>query len=219
MKKLTTVILFALLVFSCAQDQDGHKESTSPIQPEKSASETSEEYLARVNDVTIGIEDLKEEFNMLNLRAQRMFLAEGGLESFLDELIKKEMLLQEATKRDYESDPEFQQLMEDYKKRLYIGFLLKDEVEEKSEVKDAEVKKYYEDNRKDFVLESPEKDKSEVIEFEAVKELIRQRLAEQKKDKVFESYIADLKKSYDVEINEEAVNRAFGNMTAAPQGD
>lgn len=214
MKKLTAVLLLALLAFSCSQEEGGSKETTPPVPAEKSASEAPVEYLAKVNDVTIGVEDVKEEFSMLNLRAQQMFMAEGGLESFLDEIIKKEMLLQEATKRDYESDPKFKELMEDYKKRLYIGFLLKDEVELKSEVSDEEVKKYYEDNRKDFVLESPDKDKPEVIELEAVKDLIRQRLAEQKKDKVFESYIAGLKKAYDIKINEDAVNRAFGNMTA-----
>ncbi|MEJ2314072.1 MAG: hypothetical protein P8Y85_04705 [Nitrospirota bacterium] len=167
-----------------------------------------------MNDVTIGVEDVKKEFNMLNLKAQQMFMAQGGLESFLDEIVKKEMLLQEASKRDYESDPKFKELMDDYKKRLYIGFLLKDEVEKKSEVSDAEVQKYYNDNRKNFVLESSEKGKPEVIELEAVKELIRQKLAEEKRDKVFESYIAALKKSYNIDINKEAVDRAFGNMTA-----
>lgn len=213
MKKLILVLLSAFLVFSCTQDRGGSKEAKPAAKAEKST-EAAGEYLAKVNDVTIGVEDVKKEFNMLNLKAQQMFMAQGGLESFLDEIVKKEMLLQEASKRDYESDPKFKELMDDYKKRLYIGFLLKDEVEKKSEVSDAEVQKYYNDNRKNFVLESSEKGKPEVIELEAVKELIRQKLAEEKRDKVFENYIAALKKSYNIDINKEAVDRAFGNMTA-----
>lgn len=206
MKKFVAIALFALLVVSCAKEREAPEGTAKPV--------TSKEYLARVNGVAIDAEDVKEEFNMLSLRAQQLFMTEGGLENLLDELIKKEMLYQEAAKRNYESDQEFKRLMEDYRKRLLIGFLLKNEVEDKSEVSDAEVRKYYDDNRDDFVLEAPGNGKPEALEFGAVKELIRQRLSEQKKDKIFEDYIAGLRKSYDVEINKDAVGRAFGNMTA-----
>jgi len=203
MKRLVSVVLFALLALAACS-----KEKEAPV------AEAPKEYVAKVNGVAISADDMKQEFNMLNFRAQQMFMEEGGLQSFLDELVKKEILFQEAGKRKYENDPEFKKLTDDYRKRIMIGFLLRDEVEKKAEVSDAEARKYYDDNRKDFVLETPEKGKPQAIEFEAVKELIKQRLSEEKKDKIFENYLAGLRKSYSVEINKEALGRAFGNAAA-----
>lgn len=209
MKKLIAVALLAFLAMSCTKGDGASTESAKPEDSNESLT------LATVNGVDISEQDIKEEFNMLGFRAQQMFMAEGGLESLLEEMIKKEILYQEAAKRNYETNPEFKEMMDDYRKRLLIGFLLKEEVENKAQASDSEVRKYYDDNRKNFTIESPDDGKPEVLEFEAVKELIRQRLAEQKKGDIFENYIANLKKSYDVQINDTAVRQAFGNITSS----
>ncbi len=204
MKKLIVIALLALLAVACT-------ESKEPITGKTQA---DEDYLAKVNTVPIRAEDIEHEFNVLPFQVQQMFMGEGGMEGFLEELIKKEMLYQEANKRNYISKAEFKKREADFRKRLMIEFLLADEVEKKSVTTDSEIREYYDRNIQDFVLESPDKDKPQKLEFDAVKELIRQRLVAEKEQDVFASYVAGLRKSYKVSLNEEAVRQAFGNKTA-----
>ena len=204
MKKLIVIALLALLAVACT-------ESKEPITGKTQA---DEDYLAKVNTVPIRAEDIEHEFNVLPFQVQQMFMGEGGMEGFLEELIKKEMLYQEANKRNYISKAEFKKREADFRKRLMIEFLLADEVEKKSIATDSEIREYYDKNIQDFVLEVPNKDEPQTLEFDAVKELIRQRLVAEKEQDVFDSYVTGLKKSYKVRLNEEAVRQAFGNKTA-----
>ncbi len=204
MKKLIAIALLALLAVACT-------ESKEPITGETRA---GEDYLAKVNTVPIRAEDIEHELNMLPFQVQQMFMGEGGMEGFLEELIKKEMLHQEARKRNYVSKAEFKKREEDFRKRLMIEFLLADEVEKKSIATDSEIREYYDKNIQDFVLEVPDKDEPQKLEFDAVKELIRQRLVAEKEQDVFDSYVTGLRKSYKVSLNEEAVRQAFGNKPA-----
>ncbi len=207
MKKLIAIAMLALLAVACT-------ESKEPITGKTKAGKAGEDYLAKVNTVPIRAEDLEYEFNMLPFQVQQMFMGEGGMEGFLEELIKKELLYQEANKRNYITKAEFKKREADFRKRLMIEFLLEDEVEKKSIATDSEIREYYDKNIQDFVLEVPNKDKPQTLEFDAVKELIRQRLVAEKEQDVFDSYVTGLKKSYKVSLNEEAVRQAFGNKTA-----
>jgi hypothetical protein len=207
MKKLIAIALFALLAVACTEKQE-------PITGKSRAGKAGEDYLAKVNTVPIRAEDIEYEFNMLPFQVQQMFMGEGGMEGFLEELIKKEMLYQEANKRNYISKAEFKKREADFRKRLMIEFLLEDEVEKKSIATDSEIREYYDKNIQDFVLEVPDKDEPQTLEFDAVKELIRQRLVAEKEQDVFDSYVTGLRKSYKVSLNENAVRQAFGNKTA-----
>lgn len=251
-------------------------------------------YLAKVGNTKITEADLEREMKNLPEFAQKLFEGKGGKEKFLDELIKKELLYQEALKKGLEKDPEYQRKVEDYKKLTLIGLLLEKEIETKARVTDQDVKDYYEKHKNDFAsvrqirashilvkteeeakkilerlrkgedfatlakkfsidhgsaknggdlgflssgqmvpefeavaarlkigeISEPVKTKSgydiikvtdkkmgKPVEFEKVKNIIFQRLSAERQKEFFDSYIEDLKKSYKVEINKEAVSK------------
>ena len=107
-------------------------------------------YLAKVGSVKITEQVLAKELKNLPEFAQQLFEGPEGKQRFLDELIKKELLYQEAKKKGMERDPDFQSKLEEFKKITLIGILLEKEIEEKAAVTDQEVQEYYEKNKSDF---------------------------------------------------------------------
>lgn len=107
-------------------------------------------YLAKVGSVKIMQTDLEREMKNLPDFAQKIFEGSGGKERFLDELIKKELLYQEALKKGLDKDAEYLKRVEDFKKITLIGKLLEKEMESKAKVSDQEVKDYYEKHKGDL---------------------------------------------------------------------
>jgi peptidyl-prolyl cis-trans isomerase C len=107
-------------------------------------------YLAKVGNVKITQHDLERELKNLPDFAQKLFEGSRGIERFLDELIKKELLYQEAMKKGLDKDPDFQRKVEDFKKITLISQLLEKEIELKTQVTDQDIKNYYEKNKEDF---------------------------------------------------------------------
>jgi len=190
MKK--TLIAIALLgsLIACSKAGEAPKKSTG-------------NYIAKVNNVEITAKDLNEELKTLPPQVREMFSSKDGLEQFVDELIKKELLYQEAKKKGLDRSEKLRSKMEEFKKLMMIELLLEEAVEKKSEVSEKEARDFYEKNKKDFVLDT--KGKKEQIEFEKIKGLLMQKLASEKQKEIFESYISGLKNSSSIEINKEAI--------------
>jgi peptidyl-prolyl cis-trans isomerase C len=282
MKKLTLVITILLLCafIGCAKKEE-----------QKGA------YLAKVGKTRITEADLAREIKNLPEFAQKLFEGSGGKEKFLDELVKKELLYQEAVKKGLDKDAEYQKKLEDFKKLTLISVLLEKQIEDKTKVTDQEVKEYYEKHKgelaginqmrashilvksedeakkilarikkgEDFakiaekssldtgtaknggdlglfsqgqmvpefesaaaklkvgeisepvktrfgyhIIKVTDKKMGKPIEFEKIKNNIRQRLAAEKQKEFFDTYINDLKNQYKVEINKEAVAKLSG---------
>lgn len=132
-KGLMLIISFLLICASCAKtgEKEGH-------------------YLAKVGKVKIMQADLEREMKSLPDFAKQIFKGKEGKEKFLNELVKKELLYQEAIKRGLDKDNEYKNKVEDFKKITLIGILLKKEIEDKAKVTDQDVKTYYDKNREDF---------------------------------------------------------------------
>jgi len=111
-------------------------------------------YLAKVGDVKITEADLESEMQNLPDYAQSMFEGKEGKKRFLDEVIKKEILYQEALKKGLDKSPEFKQKLEEFKKLTLISDLLEKEIMSKSGVSEQDMKDYYEKNKADFVATS-----------------------------------------------------------------
>lgn len=107
-------------------------------------------YLAKVGSVKITEADLDREIKNLPEFAQKLFEGSGGKEKFLDELVKKELLYQEAVKKGLDKDTEYLKKLEDFKKLTLISVLLEKQIEEKTKVSDQEVKDYYEQHKNDL---------------------------------------------------------------------
>jgi peptidyl-prolyl cis-trans isomerase C len=133
MKKVAIVVLTIFLMFACAK-----KETPKGT------------YLAKVGSGTITQADFEREMKSLPVFAQKMFEGTEGKERFLDELVKKEVLYQEAVKKNLNKDAEYLKKVEDFKKITLVSLLLEKEIEDKAKVTDQEVKDYYDKNKADF---------------------------------------------------------------------
>ncbi len=251
-------------------------------------------YLAKVGTAKITEADLEQELKSLPEFAQQLFEGIEGKKKFLDELIKKELLYQEAIKRGLDKDAEYRRKLEEFRKLTLISTLLEKEIEEKAKVTDQDIKDYYEKHKaelssvsqikashilvktegeaekilerlkkgEDFatlakkysidpgsaknggdlgyfspgqmvpefesaaaklkpgeisepiktkfgyhIIKVTDKKTGKPVEFEKIKGVLSQRLAAEKQKDFFDSYIEDLKKTYKVEINEEAISK------------
>lgn len=161
------------------------------------------QYLVKIDGATITKEDLKTAVEALPPFAQKMFEGEEGVSRLLDELIKKELLYQEAKKRGLDKDAAYLKKVEDSRKLILISLLLEKEIEDKAKLSDREVKDYYEKNKADFVVQG------KTVEFEKVKDMLAQRMTAQKQKEVFDAYVENLKKSYKIDVNKDAIAGLF----------
>jgi parvulin-like peptidyl-prolyl isomerase len=252
-------------------------------------------YLAKVGSQTITLNDLERDLRNLPEFAQKLFEGTAGKEKFLDEMIKKELLYQEAMKKGLQKDPEYLQKLEEFKKLTLIGQLLEKEIELKAKVTEQDVKDYYDKHKdelsavsqirashilvktekeaknilerlkkgEDFaaiakkssidtgsarnggdlgyfspgqmvpefeaaaeklktgevssvpiktkfgyhIIKVTDKKKGKPVEFEKIKSMLFQRVSAERQKEFFDSYIEDLKKTYTVQINQEAVSQ------------
>ncbi|MDA8168433.1 MAG: SurA N-terminal domain-containing protein [Nitrospiraceae bacterium] len=201
MKKIMLVFLMmALALISCNRQKTGTETSGS------APSASSQAYLAKVNDVVITKQMYDEELNALPEQLRQVFLRQGGPEAFLNELVNKELLYQEARKKGLDKDQRLAKAVEDYRKITMVKLLLQDQIENKTSVSDDDVKKFYDQNKQDFKVLSG-KDKGKTVDFDMVKELIRQRLNSRRQEQAFNDYLNGLKKSNKVEINQQEVSK------------
>ena len=283
MKKIVFVALIFLALVACSKKEMGPKKEAQKGGP----------VLAKVGTADITQSDFEREMETLPDYAQQMFEGPGGKEKFLDEIIKKEILYQEALKKGIDKSPDFLKKLEEFKKLTLVSALLEKEIMSKSTVSDQEVKDYYEKNKADFAATSqirashilvktegearkilerlkkgekfdvvakkesidkesaknggdigyfskgqvvPEFEKvaaglkkgemspvpvktsfgyhiikvtdrktGPVIEFDRVKDIIRQRLSGEKQKDSFDSYVSELKKTAKIEVNKDAL--------------
>ncbi len=107
-------------------------------------------FLAKVGKVKITQADLERELKNLPDFAQKIFEESGGKEKFLDELVKKELLYQEALKKGLDKDAKYLRKLEEFKKISLIGQLLEKEIESKTKVTEQEIKNYYDTHKEVF---------------------------------------------------------------------
>lgn len=99
--------------------------------------------LAIVNGKPITESEFEFRWSELSETARARYNSEGGKRKFLDELIARELLLQEARKRGLDQSPEFRERLERVKERLMLEELMKEAVKVKVELSDDEVEAYY----------------------------------------------------------------------------
>ncbi len=107
--------------------------------------ETNKKYIAKVNDSYLTKDELDSIYN-----------SSSGLQ-YKDEIVRnwinRELLFQEAKKQGILNDKNFKRILDDSKKELAASFLLKNYVDnEKINVDQAELEKYYKSNPDEFKL-------------------------------------------------------------------
>jgi peptidyl-prolyl cis-trans isomerase C len=83
--------------------------------------------------------------------ARDRFEGEEGKKQFLEELIKRELIYQDAKKKRLHKDKEFLEKVEEFKKMTLVSLILKKEIEEKTPpLTEAEVREFYDKNPDKF---------------------------------------------------------------------
>lgn len=108
-------------------------------------------YVAKVGNTIITEADVEKELKSLPTQIQKVFEGKEGMEKFVDELVKKEVLYQEAQKRGLENDGEYKRKLEEFKKLTLISLLLEKEIEDKVKIGDKEARAYYDSHKEEFM--------------------------------------------------------------------
>ncbi len=106
--------------------------------------------LAKVNNTVITKEIFFERINRLPEWARGRFQSKEGKKDFLEEIIKEELLYQEAIQLGLHNEKEFQDKVEEFRKMSLITTLLKKEIEEKAVTDPKEIKNFYEKHQDNF---------------------------------------------------------------------
>ncbi len=130
-----------LLAFSGCASKNG--------EPGKKA-EKKGQVLAEVNGAVITTEDYKKEVELLPPYLKPMTETAEGRKEMIDSMIVRELVMQEAKKAGIDKSPEVADRLEDLKKRVVIEAYWKHKVEEQAKISDADLQKYYDQNKEKF---------------------------------------------------------------------
>ncbi|RKY39305.1 MAG: hypothetical protein DRP75_02525 [Candidatus Omnitrophota bacterium] len=165
MRKWVLLVITFLLLFGCANKKGG----------EKARGKKGEgKILAQVNAGIITLEEFKRKIKILPENATAILGYDvdtlEGEKRFLDDLISRELLVQEAYRRGLDKQEDVQMRLdnlEDLRKQILVNKLIEDLREEIS-VSEQEIKEYYDTHKKAFT--EPEKIRAREIVLRSEKE-------------------------------------------------
>lgn len=164
MKKVLLILMasFFILNLSACQNAPAVKPASGAAQNEQMS--IGGPLLARVNDWAIGLDDFKNYLNSLRPLAERQKLNIDSAEfkrTFLNDLIKAQILAQIAIERGLDKDADVIRALRDTRDTL-LAAKIRDDIEKTVSVPYAEVKNFYEKNK--HLLKKPQEVKvSEIV--------------------------------------------------------
>lgn len=148
MKKFLIAVFMMVFIFGC------NKKATSQ---ENAASATPNKgnVVIEVGSVKLTDEDIKDEMAALPPQLQPYVATKEGKKEFIESLIKRELLYQEAKAKGVENNPNVQKDLEKVKKRLFVDAFLREMIKVDMKVDEKALKEFYKKNEKKFA--EPEK--------------------------------------------------------------
>jgi peptidyl-prolyl cis-trans isomerase C len=110
-----------------------------------------EPVLALVNGRQITQSEFDTRWSELAEATRARYEKEGGKRRFLDELITRELLMQEARKKGLDQDETIRERTQRYKEQLILDELLKDTIKAKIELSKEELDAYYEKHARELL--------------------------------------------------------------------
>lgn len=165
-KIILLILIFILLLLSIGCERSKKKELGS-------------NELVRVNDTSISIDEFHQILESQPLEGKIRLINEKGMRDFLENyIITREVLYQEAKRKGLDRKKEIMAKVEDFKRAMLIDALLEEELKGKTEVTEDEIKKYYEENRKEFIEPMEIKIRQIIVDSELVLREVLTRLAQ-----------------------------------------
>ena len=137
--KKPLLILFLILSASIFSGCTQNSSSDSPV-------------LAQVDKGVITEDDFLQDVSRVPEWAREQFNGIEGKEKFLEELIKREVIYQEAKRMKLDNNKEFIEKVRNFEKMTLVSLILKKEVEDKVRVDDSEVKTFFDENAEKFTI-------------------------------------------------------------------
>jgi len=175
----TTALITALAILSCSKPES-----------------EEQKVIARVNNFNLTLGEFQYQLASQVEFDKDFKLTRQAKRQFLDQLIKKELFIQEAKRLKLDTKKEFRRAIEKYWESTLIKNLLElkgKEIAKKCVVSEEEIADRYNKMKKKNPALPP---------LDSVREDITQRLKEEKKTKLLEEWIKDLESKAKIEINE-----------------
>ena len=147
MKSINIAKLFATAL--CATALIGCQGGT-PSTGAKTESKKEGQVIAEVNGGSITTADFSRELKNLPEYLKAMADTPEGRKEMLDTMVIRELILQQASKDGLDKSPEVEEKLQDLKKRLVVESFLKKKVESEVQVSDADLQKFYDQNKDKF---------------------------------------------------------------------
>lgn len=138
---VTAFLLSFLFAAAC-----GEKEST----PTAADAPLASKIVATVNGEPITLDDFATKWSTLPDPVKKLYAGEAGKREFLDELISRQLLLQEARSKNLDRNADLQEKVQLYKERLLLDDIIKSEIDGRVAIELDELKRYFEENRSSF---------------------------------------------------------------------
>lgn len=129
--KLFMLVLIIAFVFGCSQTKD--------------------EVIVKAGSSKLTKKELQEDLKSLPPQTKVFLASPEGVSRLKDELIKREVLYEEARKKGIEKSEDFKKRMEEFKKITLINMLLEQEIKNMQQVTETEAKEYYEKHKDEFI--------------------------------------------------------------------
>jgi hypothetical protein len=156
--------------------------------------------LAKINDYSLTLDEFHAQL-AAELEMDKDFkLTEAAKRQFLEGLVRKELLIQEAKKRKLDREEKFMRAIERYWESTLIRDLMEakgQEIEKKAIVSQEEIELRYKEMKK----ADPE-----LPPFEEMREVLAKKTLGHKKQRGLEEWVDDLRKKAKVQINQELLS-------------
>lgn len=159
MKRLLVIVFVVLLAAGCTSKKD----AADPV-------------LAKAGKTEITKEDFIKEFSRVPEWAKGNFQTDEGKKQFLEELIKRELIYQDAEKKGLNRDKKFNDEVEEFKKMTLVKSVLEKEIEEKAKLDPKEVREFYDKRHDEFRIGSEVRASHILVDSEENAKNILQRI-------------------------------------------
>jgi peptidyl-prolyl cis-trans isomerase C len=163
MSKKFLLVFLLLLTVSILSGCEQKGKSTGPA-------------LVKVGKSEITQDAFLKEISRIPEWAREQFTGKEGKEKLLDEIIKRELVYQDAKKMKLDKDPEYLEKVKEFEKMTLIALILKKEVEDKAKIDDAEVKEFFDKNADKFTIGTKIRASHILVETEDQAKKIRERI-------------------------------------------
>jgi peptidyl-prolyl cis-trans isomerase C len=148
------------------------------VAQDKKATDTAKTF-ATVGDEKITQADIDSKTSMLPPQFRARYETADGKKKLVEQLTKMSLLSQEARRLNLDKNTEVAKRIKEIADNLIIQELIKEQVIDKVKTSDADLEKYYKDNKQEFI--QPEKVKVYIIQFKLKENVTAAEKSAQKK--------------------------------------